>query len=269
MGRSKKKGARKKSRKWVIPGILIAVLASAAILFFLFRPAPTQKITAKLPPPPAPAPAGETHEKKPEKKEITKKEKEAEPARARLAFIIDDAGYSLDKVKTLLDIGIPITFSILPDSPQARKVALLAHEKGEEIMLHLPMEPKGGDRLPLEKETVLAGMDKKQVQAILRRDLALVPHVRGVNNHMGSKATEDAGVMQAVMEVLKEQGLYFVDSQTSSRTAGPQSARKAGVPFASNDHFIDQEKDLERMKNEIRRAMKKAKQDGKVVVIAH
>jgi polysaccharide deacetylase 2 family uncharacterized protein YibQ len=162
-----------------------------------------------------------------------------------------------------------MTFAILPNTPHARKVALLAHESGEQVMLHLPMEPRDSDRYSLEKDTVLAGMDKKEVQTILQRDLAQIPYVRGVNNHMGSKATEDAGVMQALMEVLKKEGLFYIDSHTSSHTLGPQMARQAGVAFGSNDRFIDQEKDSLKIKKAIRQSMEKAKKEGKAIAIGH
>jgi hypothetical protein len=112
-------------------------------------------------------------------------------------------------------------------------------------------------------------MEKGEIQAILQRGLREIPYVRGINNHMGSKATADPQVMKALMEVLKKEDLYFVDSHTSSHTVGPQIARREGVAFGSNDRFIDQEKDLEAIKKAIRLAMKKAKQEGKAIAIGH
>ena len=214
-----------------------------------------------MPPPPTPA------AKVPEE---GKREKEPPPPSApRLALIIDDGGYNIDKLKGLMGLGKPMTFAILPNVPHSRDTALLAHREGEEIMLHLPMEPQEIERYSLEKDTVLTGMDKTEIQAILHRDLSQIPYARGVNNHMGSKATEDPRVMKALMEVLKKEGLYFVDSHTSSHSRGPQAARQAGVAFASNDRFIDHQKDLESIKKAIRMAVKRAKQDGKAVAIGH
>lgn len=184
-------------------------------------------------------------------------------------MIIDDGGYNVDKIKGIMEAGRPLTLAILPNTPHARETALLAHQEGAEIMLHLPMEPKESDRFSLEKDTVLSGMDRNEIQAILQKGLKEIPHVRGVNNHMGSKATEDTRVMKALMEILKKEGLYYVDSHTSSRTVGPQAARRAGVAFGSNDRFIDPEKDLEAIKKAIRLAMKKAKQEGKAIAIGH
>ena len=260
--RKKKKGTkRRKSRKLILLMIFFGLVFSLTLFFFL-RTKPTEKkIVQPMPPPPLPA-AKETGEARKEKEEV------AVP-RARLALIMDDGGYSIDRIKGMVGIGRPMTFAILPNTPHARKVALMAHESGEQVMLHLPMEPRDSDRYSLEKDTVLAGMDKKEVQTILQRDLAQIPYVRGVNNHMGSKATEDAGVMQALMEVLKKEGLFYIDSHTSSHTLGPQMARQAGVAFGSNDRFIDQEKDSLKIKKAIRQSMEKAKKEGKAIAIGH
>ena len=191
-------------------------LVFSLTLFFFLRTKPTEKkIVQPMPPSPC------LRLKRPERQERKRKKKKEEAVpRARLALIMDDGGYSIDRVKGMVGIGRPMTFAILPNTPHARKVALLAHESGEQVMLHLPMEPRDSDRYSLEKDTVLAGMDKKEVQTILQRDLAQIPYVRGVNNHMGSKATEDAGVMRALMEVLKKEGLFYIDSHTSSHTLG-------------------------------------------------
>ena len=107
--------------------------------------------------------------------------------------------------------------------------------RGAKSCSHLPMEPKESERYSLEKDTLLTGMSKKEIEEILRKDLLQIPHVRGVNNHMGSKATEDPELMRGMMDVLKKEGLFFIDSHTSSRTASRLAAREAGVRYGSND----------------------------------
>ena len=266
--RKKKKFTKKRRNRKLIFLVIFFGLVFSLTLFFFLRIKPTEKMVVQpMPPPPLPAAkeAGEARKEKEEKE----KEKEKTLPPARLALIIDDGGYSIDRVKELLGMGKPMTFAILPNTPHARKVALMAHENGEQVMLHLPMEPRESDRYSLEQDTVLAGMDKREIQNILQKDLAQIPNVRGVNNHMGSKATEDTAVMQALMEVLKKEGLFYIDSHTSSHTVGPQMARQAGVAFGSNDRFIDPEKDLETIKKAIRQVMRKAKKEGKTIAIGH
>jgi polysaccharide deacetylase 2 family uncharacterized protein YibQ len=266
MARGRKKTARKKGRKsrsslYLL--ISLGVIGVLVLFLFLLPKFGEKKVVYPIPPSPGPA------AKLPEEHK-REREKETPPASVpRLALIIDDGGYNVDRVKRIMEAGRPLTLAILPNTPHARKTALLAHQEGAEIMLHLPMEPKESDRFPLEKDTVLSGMDNHEIQAILQKGLKEIPYVRGVNNHMGSKATEDPRVMKALMEILKKEGLYYVDSHTSSRTVGPRAARQAGVAFGSNDRFIDPEKDLEAIKKAIRLAMKRAQQEGKAIAIGH
>jgi polysaccharide deacetylase 2 family uncharacterized protein YibQ len=196
-------------------------------------------------------------------------EKGAQRSSPKLALIIDDGGYRMDNFREMLGTGRPMTFAILPHAPHTQEAALLAHREGSEVMLHLPMEPHNGEQYALEKETVRNGMESRQVQRILEEALKQIPHVRGVNNHMGSKATQDPRVMGPLMLVMHKEGLYFIDSNTHSQTLGPQMAHKAGVAVRRNDRFIDQEKDLGAIKKAVRWAMRRAKQEGKAVAIGH
>ncbi len=258
MGRSKKKGKRKKNNGRRVTFILIPVFLALSLAFFYILKTASPG-------------------KKPGRQVVRisiPKDKGAEDeaglrALPKLALIIDDGGYNMENFKEMLGTGKPITYAILPFTPHAREAALLAYRDGSEVMLHLPMEPKNGEQYSLEKNTVLTGMGSKQIQKILEDALKQVPHVRGINNHMGSKATEDPQVMEALMQVLKKEGLYFIDSNTSFQTLGLEMARKVGVASRRNDKFIDREKKIEAIKNAIRLAMRKAKQEGRAVAIGH
>lgn len=257
MAGGKKKGRNRKSKArkaaiLVIPSVLIL---SLAILFTWWKVPPKKK-----PEPPIASSSIPAEEKKEEARRLFL---------PRLALIIDDGGYNTEKFKGMLGMGKAMTFAILPNTPHAREVALMAHRDGSEVMLHLPMEPKEGELYSLERDTVRTGMSPKGIQKILHDDLKEIPYVRGVNNHMGSKATEDPKLMQALMEALKKEKLYFIDSHTSPYSVGPEMARRAGVASAQNDKFIDREKDIHAIREAIRLAMRKAKKEGKAVAIGH
>ncbi len=201
---------------------------------------------------------------------IGERKKEPEqPSYPRLALIIDDGGYDIEKFKRMLGMGRPVTFAILPNTPHAREAALMAHQNGSEVMLHLPMEPQEEELYHLEKGIVLTGMSPEEIQKIILDNLKQVPYARGVNNHMGSKATADPRVMQPLMATLKKEKLYFIDSHTSPQSLGPKIARKTGVASWQNDKFIDAKKNLDTIKEAIRSVMKKAKKEGKAVAIGH
>jgi polysaccharide deacetylase 2 family uncharacterized protein YibQ len=99
--------------------------------------------------------------------------------------------------------------------------------------------------------------------------LKQVPHAAGVNNHMGSRFTEDEQAMTAVMAVLRERGLYFVDSLTTSRSVGSATAQRAGVPAVRRDIFLDNVAEVDAIVQQIRRLAGKARRNGSAVGICH
>jgi polysaccharide deacetylase 2 family uncharacterized protein YibQ len=255
MGQSKEKGGRGKGRNRRIISLTILLVLSLAIFFTLRKELPEEEPDFPVIPSPTPP--------------VEKKVPAKPAALPRLALIIDDGGYNTEAFKGMMGMGRPMTFSILPNTPHAWEAALMAHQEGSEVMLHLPMEPEERELLPLEKDTIRTGMSARAIQKILQEDLMQIPYVRGVNNHMGSKATADPKVMRALMGTLKKEGLYFIDSHTTLQTLGPEIARRAGVASWHNSRFIDREKNMEAIKREIRFAMRKAKKEGKAVAIGH
>jgi hypothetical protein len=240
-----RKGRKKTNRGWLLLLLLVPLLLLGSLVL----------LEALL--------------ERPLQKRLSKITETKLPLSFRLAIIIDDGGYRLDYLQDALRLGKPLTFAILPGTPNAREAALLVHQQGGEVMLHLPMEPKEENHLTLEKNTVKTGMDSAAIKKILRESLSQIPHVRGVNPHMGSKATEDPGVMEAIMDILKGEGLYYVDSHTSPHSAGMKAAQDRGVPSAQNDKFIDAVKKTESIKEAIRAAMAKAKKQGQATAIGH
>lgn len=89
----------------------------------------------------------------------------------------------------------------------------------------------------------MTDMTAEQVQQLTRKAVDSLPGIEGVNNHQGSKATSNEATMKAVLKVLKQQGLFFVDSSTYSKSIGDQVARSMGVPTARNNIFLDNSSD--------------------------
>jgi polysaccharide deacetylase 2 family uncharacterized protein YibQ len=158
--------------------------------------------------------------------------------KARLAIIIDDVGYSLRQIEPFLEIPAPLTFSLLPEAPQKRLCLQRILSQGRVAMLHLPMEPLDSRLMP--PNAITTDLSEQAIQSRVHEWLAELPGVKGVNNHMGSRATRDRRVMQAVLEVVKEKGLFFVDSRTTGDTVGGEVAEQLGVPYGMRDgRFLD------------------------------
>lgn len=105
----------------------------------------------------------------------------------QLAIIIDDLGYSLNLGKRATDLPGDFTYAVLPFTPHGVELAERAHARGKEIMLHAPMSNEHD--LPLGNGALVEGMSQENFLQVLRDDLANIPHIKGVNNHMGSQLT--------------------------------------------------------------------------------
>ena len=57
----------------------------------------------------------------------------------KIALIIDDIGFSQPRARRFMDLGIPMTFSILPRLSKSYVLAEEIHTSGHEIMLHQPI----------------------------------------------------------------------------------------------------------------------------------
>ncbi|WP_084631281.1 divergent polysaccharide deacetylase family protein [Ferrimonas senticii] len=185
---------------------------------------------------------------------------------AKLALIIDDVGERHGDEITLT-LPQPVTLAFLPYSRQGRQLAIAAWRQQREIMLHLPMAtlgPKNPGPYPITAE-----LDKWQVQYRVKKALADIPFVSGVNNHMGSAVTPDAERMDWVMEELAKQQLYFVDSFTIASSVAQQRAQQHGIATTKRQVFLDPARGGEVLAEQWQRALAIAKAQGQVVVIGH
>ncbi len=191
------------------------------------------------------------------------------PVRPRIAIIMDDLGHDNSSAKSLIDIQLPVTFAILPYATQATSVARLAHQHGHEVMLHIPMEPRGYPAIDPGPSALLQSMDSAKLQNQLRKWLDGMPYVVGGNNHMGSRLTEQTHSMAAVAEVLQERGLFFVDSRTSAASVAAKETRRIGVPTALRDVFLDNVREVPAIARQIRKLAGMARRRGSAVGICH
>ncbi|HPD60657.1 MAG TPA: divergent polysaccharide deacetylase family protein [Thermodesulfobacteriota bacterium] len=187
----------------------------------------------------------------------------------QLAIIIDDLGEDLKQTKEFLDLGIPLTLSILPDQPHSKESEKLAHARGCEVMLHLPMEPKNCLLHNPGAGAIYTNMDEGRIAEVIKSHIKKFSYIKGVNNHMGSRATEDEKTMHAVLKTLKSTDLYFVDSQTSSQSIAYRVAREMGIPSGKNMIFIDNEPEVNYSKNFIDKAIHLVINKGQGIIIGH
>lgn len=186
----------------------------------------------------------------------------------RLAIIIDDLGSDLAPAELLLKLRYPLTFSILPSQPHSAEIADEAFRRGDQVMLHLPMEFEGNSAKP-EAVELRVGMGAGEVDRLLAQMLEAVPHAAGINNHEGSRATTDPALMADVMAVLRERNLFFIDSRTTAATVAYEAAQQAGVRAASRNVFLDDIETREAILRQIELAERDAAKEGSAIAIGH
>lgn len=164
------------------------------------------------------------------------KERLARP-KAVIAIIIDDWGYRQDNFALLARIKRPLGVSVLPGLKYSESAARTARKHGHEVLLHLPMESQSNDSP--EPETIYCAMDDDAIAMSTVAALESIPGARGVNNHQGSRATEDERVMRIVLSELKSRRLFFVDSLTTGSSVCPGICGAFGLGFAQRDVFLD------------------------------
>jgi polysaccharide deacetylase 2 family uncharacterized protein YibQ len=153
-----------------------------------------------------------------------------------VAVVVDDVGYDERTLETLARWDAPFAVAVIPTAPFASRAVSLAREKGWDLLVHLPMEPETG---PSESEAIGVRDEDEAIRGRVLEALAKTPGAIGINNHQGSKAMADARVVRAVLGVVKERGLFFLDSRTTNASVAGVEAAARRVPFLARDVFLD------------------------------
>jgi hypothetical protein len=275
--------AARDGRRWLLLA-LAAGAVFAAGLYFGGRlrerpPAPPPSLTATERPPaesrperqarPAPPPTSEAETPVPQHSPAAP----LEPAPAggqrpaRVALVIDDLGRSLADLDTLADLGVPLTYAVLPFESMTPQVVVELRGRRAEILCHLPMAP-ANDRNP-GPGALRIDMPPRALARSTRAALEAVPAAVGVSNHMGSELSSDAGAMRAILGVVGERGLFYFDSRTSAESAGYRTALELGIPAAERDVFLDADPSAAAVEREFQRLLDLARERGAAIGVGH
>ena len=185
-----------------------------------------------------------------------------------LSLVLDDCGGNLKLAKRVASLDLALTWAILPNLSFTKATVNLLRAHSIPFLLHLPMQAyaDGNER----KEYLIGeGMSEEEVRKTIEEILPDFPSAFGVNNHRGSKATEDPVLMLNVMRVLKKNGLFFLDSSTSSKSIADKKALSEGVHALKNGFFLDNEANLDKIASQFSQAIRLAKRRGSLIAICH
>ena len=190
----------------------------------------------------------------------------------RLALVIDDLGYApAELVTRLCAQPVALSVAVLPYQEFTQVSAEIAHDRGKQVMLHLPMEPLGypGPGKDPGPQAVLFDLPESQIRERVRKALADIPHREGVNNHMGSRITPDRTRMGWILQEIKARHCFFVDSRTEKDSVAFTVAQELSIPSVQRKVFLDDDKAFPAMARQWERALALAEKDGQVLIIGH
>lgn len=185
---------------------------------------------------------------------------------ARIAIVIDDIGYR-DTDKHVLLLPGAITYSILPQTPYGKKIAVQANANQKEVLIHVPMEAENGKKLG--PGALTSDMNEAEIYNSLNESLAEIPFAIGINNHMGSHLTQLVKPMSWTMGFLKQHHLLFLDSKTSPDSKASIIAQKLGVPVNGRHVFLDNQLTDHYINKQFQSLIKHAKNQDFAIAIAH
>jgi polysaccharide deacetylase 2 family uncharacterized protein YibQ len=144
---------------------------------------------------------------------------------AQLALIVTDLDKSPVKLYRAF-MKSPLRFSVAlrPDRRDAARIGREVRQENHEVLLYLPMEPKGYPRIDPGKDAILLDLSRIEIEDRITRCLSAVGPVQAVVSRLGGAATNDPDVMRAVLDELKRRDLPFIDSNPS----GPSMVEEIG-----------------------------------------
>ena len=161
----------------------------------------------------------------------------APSSRPRIALVIDDVGLDMGAAERTANLGVSISMAVLPYAERSRSVAELVRGAGHDLLVHMPMEPLGlADPGP---HALRVGLSEEELRLRVRWAFARVPGAIGLNNHMGSRFTQDSNVLRPVLEAVSEESGLFLDSMTTPHSRGAVIARGVGLTALERDIFLD------------------------------
>lgn len=170
----------------------------------------------------------------------------------RIALIISNLGLSETYTKAALEL-LPedITLSFSHVAPRLKTWVREARQKGHEILLDIPMEPIGFPKNDPGRATLLTSSNEVENLNRLEHIMKQAGGYVGLLGTLGTKFMLHSETFLPVLKSIKQRGLIYVDSRSTSRSLGPELASSIQLPKAFNNVFVDREPSQEKIKNKL------------------
>ncbi|HEV2562400.1 MAG TPA: divergent polysaccharide deacetylase family protein [Rhizomicrobium sp.] len=189
------------------------------------------------------------------------------PPHPAIAVVIDDLGADVPATRRAMALPRAVNLSFLPYPENTPMLAREAGRRGHQILLHVPMEPEGRD--DPGPNALRADLGVGEISRRLNWALSRVPGYSGINNHMGSRFTQDRTALVPVMERLADAHVFFLDSRTTPNSVVVSVARIFGVPSAARDVFLDDIETRDAIAAQLAETEARARANGVAIAIGH
>lgn len=187
--------------------------------------------------------------------DIDQKRRSGGVVKPRLAIVVLDAQADDSVVNQLLELPLPLTFSIDPAVEGARGLATRAAAIGHATLVQIPTKIDAGTPARAKKA--------------LGRALAQVPGATGVDVSADAFGDLSPSVAKSLASMLPRTGLTYLGVRTLSEDRLARVARAADVSVAMRDIVIDAHDNEAYVRYMLREAAELAFRYGDVIAIAH
>jgi polysaccharide deacetylase 2 family uncharacterized protein YibQ len=182
-----------------------------------------------------------------------------------IAICIDDLGEDLAGTDRAMSLPKEVALSFLPYAEATPFLAQEAEGKSHDVLAHVPMEALSHtDPGPM---TLMTGAP--DIAARAQWNIERVPGLIGINNHEGSRFTQDAASLAPVVKLLAARHLFFLDSRTGPGTRVMDVAQGYGVASGERDVFLDDTVTEEAVRQQLDALAIVAKRQGAAIAIGH
>lgn len=186
-----------------------------------------------------------------------------------IAIVIDDMGVDRGRSRQMWeDVPGPLTLSFMSYADNLDSQTTAAKNKGHELMLHMSMEPSS-KTIDAGPNVLLRAMSDEELKSMVAWGLDRFEGYVGVNNHMGSRFTEDAHAMRVMMREVQAHDVFFLDSRTSAKSVGRKVATELGITFLERNVFLDNDNDVDKVLRQLERVERLALKQGHAIAIGH
>ena len=170
----------------------------------------------------------------------------------RIALIVTNLGLSATYTKAALKL-LPedITLSFSHVAPRLKSWIREARQKGHEVLMDIPMEPLGFPKNDPGRATLLTSSNEVENLNRLEHVMKKAGGYVGLLGTLGTKFMLHSETFLPILKTIKQRGLIYVDSRSTSRSLGPELASSIQLPKAFNNIFIDKEPSNQKIKGKL------------------